>query len=122
MTILHAASARAKREYSNVELIPLNRLRPVTAVVVSVAHRDYRPISVEDLCTPYSMPGNPVLINVRSLYDVKSIAADPDQRLGIVKKTSFEREIPGNSFLTAIVFLLFVLTASETLIIVCYDE
>jgi UDP-N-acetyl-D-galactosamine dehydrogenase len=65
-----ADPAQAKHEY-NVELIPFEQLSPAAAVVVAVAHRYYRSMSVGELGA--LMPEKPVLIDVKSLYDVKAL-------------------------------------------------
>jgi UDP-N-acetyl-D-galactosamine dehydrogenase len=65
-----ADTAQAKHEY-NVELVPFNQLRPAAAVVVAVAHREYLSMSAGDFVT--LMPEKPVLIDVKSLYNVKEL-------------------------------------------------
>ena len=62
----HGDAAEALHEY-NVTLVPFAELQPAAAVVVAVAHREYRALSVEQL--KKLMGENPVLIDVKSICD-----------------------------------------------------
>ena len=61
-----ADPAEAEHEYG-VRLTPLEKLEPAAAVVVAVAHRRYRDMSIGDLAG--MMRGNPVLIDVKCIYE-----------------------------------------------------
>ncbi len=56
----------AEHEYG-VTLTPLNALKPAVAVVVAVAHAEFRALSVSDIC--HLTYGNPVLMDVKGIYD-----------------------------------------------------
>jgi UDP-N-acetyl-D-glucosamine/UDP-N-acetyl-D-galactosamine dehydrogenase len=56
----------AQHEYG-VHLIPFDELKQSIAVVVAVAHAEFRALSVEDICLLTC--GNPVLIDVKGIYD-----------------------------------------------------
>ncbi|PKN13525.1 MAG: nucleotide sugar dehydrogenase [Deltaproteobacteria bacterium HGW-Deltaproteobacteria-4] len=62
----HGDVAEALHEY-NVLLVPFAELQPAAAVVVAVAHQEYRALSVEQL--KKLMKENPVLIDVKSICD-----------------------------------------------------
>jgi UDP-N-acetyl-D-galactosamine dehydrogenase len=62
----HGDAAEALHEYG-VTLLPFAELQPAAAVVVAVAHREYRTLSVEQL--KKLMGDNPVLIDVKSICD-----------------------------------------------------
>jgi UDP-N-acetyl-D-galactosamine dehydrogenase len=61
-----ADPAEAEHEYG-VRLTPLEKLEPAAAVVVAVAHLRYRDMSIGDLAG--MMRGNPVLIDVKCIYE-----------------------------------------------------
>lgn len=61
-----ADAAEAHHEYG-VTLTPLNVLKPAVAVVVAVAHAEFRALSASDLC--HLTYANPVLIDVKGMYD-----------------------------------------------------
>jgi UDP-N-acetyl-D-galactosamine dehydrogenase len=61
-----ADATEAEHEYG-VVLIPYAQLPPAAAVVVAVAHKDYRSLSVDQL--KGLMSENPVLTDVKCLYD-----------------------------------------------------
>jgi UDP-N-acetyl-D-galactosamine dehydrogenase len=63
-----ADSAEAEHEYG-VALTPWEKLAPAAAVIVAVAHRDYRGLSVEDMRKLFVSEGEPVLVDVKSIYD-----------------------------------------------------
>jgi UDP-N-acetyl-D-galactosamine dehydrogenase len=67
-----ADPADARGEYG-LELTPRDALRPAAAVVVAVAHKDYRQLSLVELAA--LMGDNPVLIDVKSIYDCRAAAA-----------------------------------------------
>jgi UDP-N-acetyl-D-galactosamine dehydrogenase len=60
----------AKRAY-RVTLKPWRDLKPAAAVVVAVAHRAYRDLSPERLAGLFD--GKPVLIDVKGVFDAKSL-------------------------------------------------
>ncbi len=55
----------AKHEYG-VTLIPFTALKPAVAVVVAVAHAQFRALTVHDIC--HLTYANPVLIDVKGIY------------------------------------------------------
>lgn len=61
-----ADPAEAEHEYG-VRLTPPEKFEPAAAVVVAVAHRQYRDMSVGDLAG--MMRDNPVLIDVKCIYE-----------------------------------------------------
>jgi UDP-N-acetyl-D-galactosamine dehydrogenase len=61
-----ADPAEAEHEYG-VMLTPLEKLEPAAAIVVAVAHKRYREMSVGDLSN--MMHVNPVLIDVKCIYE-----------------------------------------------------
>ena len=56
----------AKHEYG-VTLTSLKALKPAVAVVVAVAHVEFRALTVKDIC--HLTYGNPVLMDVKGIYD-----------------------------------------------------
>jgi UDP-N-acetyl-D-galactosamine dehydrogenase len=67
-----ADPAEAQHEYS-VKLLSLAELKPAAAVVVAVAHREYRSFTMAQLKA--LMGENPLLVDVKGMYDQKSVAA-----------------------------------------------
>ncbi len=67
-----AASEEVAREYGLIT-IPFEELQPAAAVVVAVAHRAYRQLSVQDLAG--LMGKNPVLVDVKCLYNSRELQA-----------------------------------------------
>jgi UDP-N-acetyl-D-galactosamine dehydrogenase len=61
-----ADAAEARHEYG-VTLTPLKALKPAVAVVVAVAHAEFRALTVNDIC--HLTYGNPVLMDVKGIYD-----------------------------------------------------
>jgi UDP-N-acetyl-D-galactosamine dehydrogenase len=62
----HGDVAEALHEY-NVTLVPFAELQPAAAVVVAVAHQEYRALTIAQL--QKLMKENPVLIDVKSICD-----------------------------------------------------
>jgi UDP-N-acetyl-D-galactosamine dehydrogenase len=62
----------AIHEYG-VRLVPITEQRPVAAVVEAVAQRQFLDWSPEDFCG--FMKDNPVLIDVKGMYDRSAIIA-----------------------------------------------
>ena len=67
-----ADPAEADHEYG-VKLMPLQELKPAAALVVAVAHKEYRTFSVEQLMM--LMGKNPVLIDVKGIFDRDEVQA-----------------------------------------------
>jgi UDP-N-acetyl-D-galactosamine dehydrogenase len=67
-----ADPAEAMHEYG-VELVPFAELEPADALVVAVAHREYRDLPVEALRS--LMNGAPVLVDVKGIYDRGAVEA-----------------------------------------------
>jgi len=61
-----ADADEAKHEYG-VTLTPLKALKPAVAVVVAVAHAEFRALTVSDIC--HLTYGNPVLIDVKGIFN-----------------------------------------------------
>jgi len=61
-----ADSAEAEREYG-VRLTPLNKLRKASAVIIAVAHKEYRLMSLSHL--KKLMGRNPVIVDVKGIVD-----------------------------------------------------
>lgn len=68
----HGDHAEALHEYG-VNLLPLDQLQPAAAVVVAVAHQEYRAFTVEQYLG--LMGENPVLIDVKSICDPLAVQA-----------------------------------------------
>lgn len=64
------ADAQEAREEYNVELTKMKSLRPSNAVIAAVAHRTYREMSIETIKS--LMKDNPVLIDVKGIFDRQS--------------------------------------------------
>lgn len=62
----HGDAAEALHEYG-VTLVPFAELQPAAAVIVAVAHKEYRALAVEEFRK--LMGKNPVLIDVKSICD-----------------------------------------------------
>ena len=62
----HGDAAEALHEYG-VTLVPFVELQPAAAVIVAVAHKEYRALAVEEFRK--LMGKNPVLIDVKSICD-----------------------------------------------------
>lgn len=69
-----ANEAEAKREYG-VSLIPTEQIRDADCIIVAVAHREFREITLEQLKKMYGGSGSDgkVLIDVKGLYPVKEL-------------------------------------------------
>jgi len=65
-----AGPAEALHEYG-VQLTPLQELKPAVAVIVAVAHKDYRDMNVGQLLK--LMGENPTLIDVKCIFDRQAI-------------------------------------------------
>jgi UDP-N-acetyl-D-glucosamine/UDP-N-acetyl-D-galactosamine dehydrogenase len=50
-----------------VNLIPFGELKQASALIVAVAHRQYRELSVSQLCS--LMNGSPLIIDVKGIYN-----------------------------------------------------
>ena len=61
----------ARHEYG-VTLIPAEKLQTSEAIVVAVAHKEYRSLSPDQLCG--MMNGSPLVIDVKGIYDQKQLA------------------------------------------------
>jgi UDP-N-acetyl-D-glucosamine/UDP-N-acetyl-D-galactosamine dehydrogenase len=66
-----ADPVEAEREYG-IRLTAMEELKPAAAVVVAVAHQRYRGMPVTDLTG--MMGSNPVLIDVKCIYERKALA------------------------------------------------
>lgn len=76
-TLVHDAEAdpaEAMREYGQ-ELLPLEALRDLDAVILAVSHRAYAAFSPEDIRARFRDPGKGVLMDVKSLYDPAAMRA-----------------------------------------------
>lgn len=76
-TLVHDAEAdpaEAMREYGQ-ELLPLETLRDLDAVILAVSHRAYAAFSPEDIRARFRDPGKGVLMDVKSLYDPAAMRA-----------------------------------------------
>lgn len=69
-----ANEAEAKREYG-VSLISTEQIRDADCIIVAVAHREFREITLEQLKKMYGESGSDgkVLIDVKGLYPVKEL-------------------------------------------------
>jgi UDP-N-acetyl-D-galactosamine dehydrogenase len=67
-----ADAEEAAHEYG-LQLTAPEDLKPAVAVVAAVAHKQYRQWSAEDMCR--LMGENPVLIDVKGMYDHRAMAA-----------------------------------------------
>lgn len=76
-TLVHDAEAdpaEAMHEYGQ-ELLPLETLRDLDAVILAVSHRAYAAFSPEDIRARFRDPGKGVLMDVKSLYDPAAMRA-----------------------------------------------
>ena len=76
-TLVHDAEAdpaEAMREYGQ-ELLPLEALRDLDAVILAVSHRAYAAFSPEDIRTRFRDSDKGVLMDVKSLYDPAAMRA-----------------------------------------------
>lgn len=55
----------AIHEYG-IELTPIHNLRPANAVIMAVAHDDFKTITATELLTKYLMPQNPIVFGIRT--------------------------------------------------------
>lgn len=67
-----ADEEEAIREYG-IRLVKMDELQPANAVIAAVSHRAYREMGVEQLKS--LMGKNPVLIDVKAMYDPQAIRA-----------------------------------------------
>jgi UDP-N-acetyl-D-galactosamine dehydrogenase len=67
-----ADEEEAIREYG-IRLVKMDELQPANAVIAAVSHRAYREMGVEQLKS--LMGRNPVLIDVKAMYDPQAIRA-----------------------------------------------
>ncbi len=67
-----ADPAEAVREYGE-SLTPLEKLEPAAAVVVAVAHRKYREITMADMGR--LLGDSPVLVDVKGIFDPDAVSA-----------------------------------------------
>jgi UDP-N-acetyl-D-galactosamine dehydrogenase len=67
-----ADEEEAIREYG-IHLVKMDQLQPANAVIAAVSHRAYREMGVEQLKS--LMGKNPVLIDVKAMYDQQAIRA-----------------------------------------------
>lgn len=65
-----ADPAEALREYG-VNLVPFDDLKQSEAIVVAVAHKDYRTLSVENIKS--MMNSTPLLVDIKGIYDRNDI-------------------------------------------------
>lgn len=61
----------ALAEYG-VRLVPFSELKPAAALVVAVAHKEYRALPIASLASLTN--GNPLLVDVKGVYDRKACA------------------------------------------------
>ncbi len=76
-TLVHDAEAdpaEAMREYGQ-ELLPLEALRELDAVILAVSHRAYAAFSPEDIRARFRDPDKGVLMDVKSLYNPAAMRA-----------------------------------------------
>lgn len=76
-TLVHDAEAdpaEAMHEYGQ-ELLPLEALRDLDAVILAVSHRAYAAFSPEDIRARFRDPDKGVLMDVKSLYDPAAMRA-----------------------------------------------
>ncbi len=67
-----ADPGEAAREYG-VSLVPLGELEPAAAVIAAVAHREFLTLNPESIAL--LMGANPVLIDVKGMYDLRAMEA-----------------------------------------------
>jgi UDP-N-acetyl-D-glucosamine/UDP-N-acetyl-D-galactosamine dehydrogenase len=67
-----ASADEAMHEYG-VKLVPVEELKPAVAVVAAVSHKQFLSWSIEKVKT--LMGANPVLIDVKGMYDSKALQA-----------------------------------------------
>jgi len=67
-----ASADEARHEYG-VQLVPIDELKPAVAVVAAVSHREFLKWTIKDVAA--LMGANPVLIDVKGMYDQQAIKA-----------------------------------------------
>ena len=67
-----ADPAEAIHEYG-IQLVPVSDLKPASAIVAAVAHRQFLAWTTEDIIT--QMGSNPVLIDVKGMFNLKSMVS-----------------------------------------------
>lgn len=65
-----ADSNEAEQEYG-IFLTSMEKLKPASAVVAAVAHRNYTEMPLS--CLAGLMGKNPVIIDVKSIFDIKAL-------------------------------------------------
>jgi len=67
-----ASADEARHEYG-VQLVPIDELKPAVAVVAAVSHREFLKWTIKDVAA--LMGANPVLIDVKGMYDQQAMKA-----------------------------------------------
>ncbi len=74
VTDAHADADETHHEYG-VQLTPFEKLPKARAVILATAHDAYRKLDVKALKALYQSGANPILIDVRRIYDKKQLEA-----------------------------------------------
>ena len=67
-----ADAVEAEREYG-IRLTPWDDVMDVDCVIIAVAHREFREISIETLKERYSLDGDNVLLDVKGIYSITQL-------------------------------------------------
>ena len=68
------ADPEEARKYYDVDILPLERLQDVDALVVAVAHKDYREMGLAGLAGLCNQNHHPVIVDVKSTFDPRNAA------------------------------------------------
>lgn len=74
VTDAQADPAEALREYGQT-LLPLDALRSLDALILTVGHNEYRSLTPEDLKSRFRMPDKALLLDVKSFFDPAAMRA-----------------------------------------------
>lgn len=74
VTDAQADAAEARHEYGQ-ELLPLDALHDLDAIILTVAHSEYAAFTPEDLKKRFKNPDKAVVLDVKALYTPASMAA-----------------------------------------------
>ena len=65
-----ADKEESKKEY-DIDLLDINEIKGMDAIVVAVPHEDYKSIKLEELSDLYSHIDNKVLIDIKGIYSIE---------------------------------------------------
>ena len=75
VTDAQADPAEALRKYGQ-QLLPLDALRSLDALILTVGHNEYRALTPEDLKSRFRLPDKALVLDVKSFFDAAAMRAD----------------------------------------------